>query len=945
MNTAIWQLFWRKLVPFAAGLAVGCTSPSVGLAPKADAAAAADAQVTDSGLNDAVPVADTAMDDGDAAVDDVYVPITLDQWPSLLAGARCDWTLRCGGLPVFGTLEGCIAISVDSDSKEIAALVAAASAGHVSFDVAKAAQCLEDWKALECGAVPSSVACHAALGGSTANGKECGWTSQCGAGSFCKKLDDECATGTCAPTGGEGASCTSAFRSCFAGLTCAGDVCVSAKAKLPKGVKCSQDNQCGVGLVCVRTGNTAAPARCAEPAAQGQGCVDANGCAAGLYCHRDSTTYVRTCQPQAALGAACEQAPDAPGTPTSCVTGTACALVGGSPTCLASAGVGESCSKNEVCAGADLLCRTVGGDGVKQCTLLPVLGQTCSAGGLSAVKPLACMPPALCVKGTCADAPQLGDPCSILCGEGLLCDNTSATCKILPGAGQPCTLNTFCAPHTHCVYTASGNTYNCVAPVCDGSMPDVDAASEIGGDGGADAIEGSDGAPPIDGAADAAAATCGNGSCEKTESNTFCPADCAKNCGNKSCLWETSSDCPIDCYCGNKTCDVGESQILCPSDCTGACGNGKCDKGEGGMVCAADCAKTCGDKTCSWPETSSSCPTDCYCGNGLCDSGESQATCAADCVGTCGDGTCQYSMTEQVSNCAADCWCGNGTCDMNESWDCPKDCYCGDGVCAAKDTVATCASDCCKCGDGVCHGKACGENAAKCPADCAATCGNGTCDALTGETAMKCPDECFCGDGACANDESVEICPIDCCYCGDGFCNLKVCKETPTSCAADCKASCGNGKCEPTLGETQNNCLTDCHCGDGLCYPKQENKFSCAKDCCICGDGTCDVIGCGESPNTCIADCPASCGDAKCSSGESIENCPTDCCLCGDGACNNSACGETYALCKVDCAPCGDNVCEPGETAASCAIDCCGGCGDGKCKCSETAATCPKDCP
>jgi hypothetical protein len=77
---------------------------------------------------------------------------------------------------------------------------------------------------------------------------------------------------------------------------------------------------------------------------------------------------------------------------------------------------------------------------------------------------------------------------------------------------------------------------------------------------------------------------------------------------------------------------------------------------------------------------------------------------------------------------------------------------------------------------------------------------------------------------------------------------------------------------------------------------------------------------------------------------------PVDSTTCGDDRCSP---GESYDLCPADCnppvnpGPCGDGVCEPDESADSgnfCPYDC-GWCGDGFCTDPEMFnSTCPVDC-
>ncbi|MEJ7600330.1 MAG: C2 domain-containing protein [Kofleriaceae bacterium] len=89
-------------------------------------------------------------------------------------------------------------------------------------------------------------------------------------------------------------------------------------------------------------------------------------------------------------------------------------------------------------------------------------------------------------------------------------------------------------------------------------------ATACGGDGGGDG----DG----DGTPDAPAGSCGNGTCEVSETATSCSADCSV------------------ADCGNGTCGLDESSTSCPQDCEAECGNGVCEAGETTSSCAEDCA-------------------------------------------------------------------------------------------------------------------------------------------------------------------------------------------------------------------------------------------------------------------------------------------------------------------------------------------------------------------
>ncbi|MDX9971116.1 MAG: hypothetical protein RBS56_04405, partial [Candidatus Gracilibacteria bacterium] len=91
---------------------------------------------------------------------------------------------------------------------------------------------------------------------------------------------------------------------------------------------------------------------------------------------------------------------------------------------------------------------------------------------------------------------------------------------------------------------------------------------------------------------------------------------------------------------------------------------------------------------------------------------------------------------------------------------------------------------------------------------------DGFCDSSGTENKDTCPADCdpgpICGDGTCAEGETVTNCPADCNpgpICGDGTCAEG---ETVTNCPADCNPGpvCGDGTCAE--GETVTNCPADC---------------------------------------------------------------------------------------------------------------------------------------
>lgn len=145
-----------------------------------------------------------------------------------------------------------------------------------------------------------------------------------------------------------------------------------------------------------------------------------------------------------------------------------------------------------------------------------------------------------------------------------------------------------------------------------------------------------------------------------------------------------------------------------------------------------------------------------------------------------------------------------------------------------------------------------------------------------------------------------------------------------------------NGVCEYWLGETHENCPSDCKCDDGICQP-WENYLNCPEDC-----------GPEPTQRTLPGQPWPICGDGICEYPLTYENCPEDCSpvICGDGVCEYPL---NYVNCPQDCSPiCGDGICSPGLTHENCPQDCPiqAYCGDGICSpaIGEDCESCPEDC-
>jgi len=203
--------------------------------------------------------------------------------------------------------------------------------------------------------------------------------------------------------------------------------------------------------------------------------------------------------------------------------------------------------------------------------------------------------------------------------------------------------------------------------------------------------------------------------------------------------------------------------------------------------------------------------------------------------------------------------------------------------------------------------------ASGCYKDCPGDCQKGVCVAPPCPPGQKRPYN-YCSqptnEYAKAKCVSIDICGVDqctedkdCYKCGNIGCE-------PGECAAGCKQDCsfvlccGNGVCDPAMGENNINCSTDCggNCGNNKCDPS--DCSNCSTDCTAsecCGNGVCDLVM-GENNVNCPKDCGGDCGNNKCDSGE-CKNCPGDCEVsdcCGNGACDAGV-GENKNNCGDDC--------------------------------------------
>ena len=345
--------------------------------------------------------------------------------------------------------------------------------------------------------------------------------------------------------------------------------------------------------------------------------------------------------------------------------------------------------------------------------------------------------------------------------------------------------------------------------------------------------------------------------CDNSDDASLCPA--GYYCTNAGGL--KPSFCPSGKTCQMITCPAGS---FCPKGSSyprycyynyysdaGASSCTKCPTGTGTMTGGAAGVATCEPLNIA--------------NDGVCNPLENPTNSPQDCpdnfsdsrqAGWVGDGLC--TGIETMAN-SLDCSCGNGTCDANESdLLCIADCACLDNICDRGETNK------CTVGSVIQTNPGCSTLAN------ADRCGDGICSTGEGynETLRKivCRADCFCGNGVCepAIGETMSTCFRDC-SCGNGICDGT---DTRYNCLQDC--SCGDRTCQPQYGEHWSNCSTDCHCGNHTCESQyNETPSSCSLDCSVCGNGICEdreTFSLTPPPNkiTCRHDCTSADDDFYC---------------------------------------------------------------------------------
>lgn len=375
----------------------------------------------------------------------------------------------------------------------------------------------------------------------------------------------------------------------------------------------------------------------------------------------------------------------------------------------------------------------------------------------------------------------------------------------------------------------------------------------------------------------------GHWECITVPNGTSCESPCDVCTTAEACEY-SAREWPGECdrldgewLCVDGSCVASCPQCLERADCEGTewPAGAPCAEAEGTWACVDEaCEPRCPGEQCIADDACTGLP---WPDDGALDCEESGGH--WECV----DRTCAAMCNEQC-NAVADCLWRDWVLECGGHFECRRG-LC-QGVCDAE-----------LCGDTVCD-ETMGETALSCPDDCVEPCGE-VADCLEGDWAEICAGHWDCtAGGAC-----VGVC--DYAHCGDGTCDGSI-GETLGSCAVDCRdacvspsdclehrwdhvchghwicyggscmaicddRNCGNGVCEPMLGEAASTCAD---CGRGYCDTEADclgatwpgscdghwdcdpTGHACASVCddAGCGDGTCDVLA-GEGPSTCAHDC------------------------------------------------------------------------------------------
>jgi hypothetical protein len=306
--------------------------------------------------------------------------VALDDLVTQVTAAGCAAYVRCRLVSDLALCQAVYGPGIYGRSQfnDFGAAVATAKAGKATYDAAAARACLDGILQRDCAATTDPAACDRVFTGTLADGARCITDVACRPGSFCANPTDPNAPcdGVCTQAG---TGCNKDSE-CPSGKVCDQSLgssmsfggCVAPIAPGAAGQPCGTNNQCTAGLFCSLDGI------CSTPAPAGQTCTGArNGfpCAGGLACVPSDSGTTLTCLPIAAEGEACTASAQCGGSLTSlacdptahvCVKlpasgpclGTGffacdmltsfCDRTAATPTCKPFAGLGETCSTNNI---------------------------------------------------------------------------------------------------------------------------------------------------------------------------------------------------------------------------------------------------------------------------------------------------------------------------------------------------------------------------------------------------------------------------------------------------------------------------------------------------------------------------------------------------------------------------------------------------------------------
>jgi len=407
------------------------------------------------------------------------------------------------------------------------------------------------------------------------------------------------------------------------------------------------------------------------------------------------------------------------------------------------------------------------------------------------------------------------------------CKGRCVTGKYIKGA--PCQCDTDCAKYKDCCpdYTKLCVTATCGDGTCNGSETCSSCAKDCGCKSGQ---------------------TCSGGKCvcpsnwcqaNNKTSGTWCNGNSTVSCGTNGSCTAVTGTTPCKLGCKNNAC-VGCSSVCSGKSCGTVngctCGNygGGCPSGYtcSNNTCKLDCSKVCAGKQCGkigscvCGNSGGSCPSGTICSNYTCIKHCSSSNCGSGCCknGTCYSGTSTSSCGSNGNSCVS---CSSGRQCINRSCQCKsnvsKKCYAGHvywyNSCGQRGSRAQTCSSGYSCSGSTCVKKCSSSN-------CSGCCSNGTC--YSGTSTSKC--------GSNGNT---------CSYCSGG----RQCVNRSCQCKSNVSKKCYGGHMYwyNSCGQRGSRAQT-CSCG---C-----SSSGCKSPCSFCGNGKCDS---NETPATCSKDCGPKC--------------------------------------------------------------------------------------